>query len=215
MNQRRTWSAGLVLGAIITLGGCSQHALTPSASEVEAFIQRRPFALAQVNKLRPAMEGTTYSDTLGRPTSKPVVHDFSSSDDHVRRNMKYDGVWYAHYWTEFELILSEDLVKSQRIGKIAERISRYYASDLVQAGWHPAAGGTGTFGETRYWENQFWTDLGQGVKLPPDKGVSDYQCSYTHDDLRRGYFKVRIGVNVDNDCRRAHISLVLFEHLGM
>jgi hypothetical protein len=205
--------------SLIMLGGCTQSRHNaPDRSELDAFIQRRAFAVAAVTQVPPPMEGTSYAGDHELVMTLAGVY---GSDDYVRRLVGSEKSYSASHWpgTEFDVVLSEELVKSTNIATIATRLRWHYAAKLIEAGWHPIGGGehghpAGTPEASRYWEHKVWTDLGRGVTPNPGRPLTDFSYSYTPDDVRRGFFRIYIGVTVDTESRRAHVLLLLHESIG-
>jgi hypothetical protein len=216
MNNRNLGRFVLVLAIILGISGCAQARRCPNSAEVESFIQRREFALAQVNRLRSPMAGTSYAGTSeGKLKASKSESAIIPPHDNVRSAVKDSG----RYWsvqmpgTELEVALSDELVKTNNTIDIAHQLVRHYASDLIQAGWHPVGVSDGA-DPGRYWATYVLSDLGRGAPVPPKGGISEISHACTGDDLRRGGFRVQVAACVDTTSRRAHVTLCLVESLG-
>ncbi len=222
MSPTRLVISILVL-ASCGLCGCAPSR-RPSPAQVDDFLNRRALVISAVNDIKEPMSGTSYSGISESHAS--------GSEDRIRRELGSDSpgtlirgirqeierhglcILPPGLGIEFDVDLSDQLVKDETHGAIAKRLNHHYARKLEQAGWYISGSRSGGTSPGALTCTYLWTDMGKGSHVYTGNAMTLESSMRDPDDYRRGFFHVLISVRIDTDVNRAHVSINYWGRIG-
>lgn len=211
----------VILLASCALCGCAPSR-RPSPAQVDDFINRRAFVISAVNDIKDPMPGTSYSGISERYAA--------ISADRIQRELEASGVSIRGIreeierhglcvlppglGLEFDVDLSEQLVKDTDLGLVAQRLNHYYGRKLEQAGWYVCQVCKGDTSRVALNCTYMWTDMGKGFHTYSQNSMTVSSSMRDPEDYRRGFFHVLIAVRIDTDVKRAHVTINHWGRIG-
>jgi hypothetical protein len=208
------------------VGGCASREYRPSPEQVEAFLKRRAFVVSTIrDSIKEPMPGTSYPEhspmSAGRIADRIEVElGYPDRAGVIRQDIQQFGHCFLEpgLGLEFDVELSDQLTKDTDGGVLARQLHYYYARTLKQAGWYIAGSGSVPLSPNTVTYTSLWTDRGEGsntsIQKPGYSSLSIESTIHEPYDTRRGYFRVLIGVRVDTDVKRAHVTINYWGAIG-
>ncbi|MGQ9649028.1 MAG: hypothetical protein ACUVXJ_02875 [Phycisphaerae bacterium] len=217
----------LVIG-ILALASCGLYGCAPSRrpspAQVDDFLNRRALVISAVNDIKDPMPGTSYSgisESYAADSEERIRRELGSDPPGtlirgIRQEIERYGLCILPpgLGLEFDVDLSDELVKDETHGAIAKRLNHYYARKLEQAGWYVSGSRSGGMSPGTLTCVYLWTDMGKGSHTYNGNMMSLQSTFRDPDDYRSGFFHVLIAVRIDTDVNRAHVSINYWGRIG-
>lgn len=205
------------------LCGCAPSR-RPSQAQVDDFLKRRAFVISAVNDIKDPMPGTWYSgisQSYAAGSEDRIRRELGSEPPGtlirgIRQEIERYGLCILPpgLGLDFDVDLSDELVKDETHAAIAKRLNHYYARKLEQAGWYVSGSRSGGTSPGALTCTYVWTDMGKGSHTYSGNAMSLESTFRDPDDYRRGFFQVLIAVRIDTDVKRAHVTINYWGRIG-
>lgn len=212
--------------SILVLASCGLCGCTPSRrpgpAQVDDFLNRKTFVISAINDIKEPMAGTSYSGISERyaaTSADRIQRELEAPDvpnKGVREEIERHGLYILPpgLGLEFDVDLSDQLVKDTDLGLVAQQLNHYYARRLEQAGWHVCRVCKGDTSRVALNCTYMWTDMGKGFHAYSQNSMTVSSSFRDPEDYRRGYFHVLISVRIDTDVKRAHVTINYWGRIG-